>query len=305
MLASVAATLLIAVGIYHFVTPATQNNNHIKTAQNNNENTLTLTQEEHLFAHDAVLQEGVVTLTMLEDCVLSKKENKNFIMKNGKVRIKVLKGNNTLIHINDEFLVRVLGTEFIVSAHNHHLDVSVVEGMVEVVHLGTNEVKTLTKNQQCHYDFETPQKLLVKQETLIKPILPVRQKLIAPPIIKPAPTGTLLERGRIALEKGDSQKALKLFNSALHQKEGADKALFEIIRIYEGKKEYKTILTYLNKHQKILNKYKTYREEFFIKGCNAQSGLKSGSLSFCTQYLKLFPEGYKRNEIEKVLGDRK
>jgi len=232
-------------------------------------------------------------------------KKQHFIMKNGKVRIKVVKGNNTLLHINDEFLVRVLGTEFIVSAYNHHLDVSVIEGMVEVVHLGTGEIKTLTKDQQCHYDFETPHKLLVKQQPLVKPILPVRQKLIAPPVIKPIPTGTLLEQGRIALEKGDSQKALKLFNSALHQKEGADKALFEIIRIHEGKKEYKTILTYLHKYQRILNEYKTYREEFFIKGCNAQSGIKSGSLSFCTQYLHLFPEGYKRNEIKKVLGDRK
>ncbi|MCK5809133.1 FecR domain-containing protein [bacterium] len=304
VLTSIAATLLVAIGLYHYMTPAhSVEQKQIQTAGNKADNILRLTQEDHLFAQDSVITEGVTTLTLLENSTIKKESDQHFIIKEGKVRFKVVSGNNTLIHINSEFLVRVLGTEFIVSAHNHHLDVSVIEGLVEVVHLGTGEIKTVAKDEKCHYKFITPIKPELKRAVIIKPR--IRQKLIAPPLLKPVQMGTYLEQGRIALEKGETEKALRLFNSALHQKTGADKALFEIIRIYEGKKEYRTILSYLTKHKRILEEYKTYREEFLIKGCNAQSGIKSKNLSFCTHYLKLFPEGYKRPEIEKLLGVKK
>lgn len=303
-LTAVAATVLFVVGVYHYSTP-TSTVKQSRIAQLGTD-ILTLTKDAHLFAQDCIINDGVTTLTVLKNATLHKKGEQKYAMSDGKVHVKVTKGNNTLIHINDEFLVRVLGTEFTIEAYNHALDVTVTEGMVEVVHLGTGEVRTLTKDQNCHYDFKQIKKLLlIKQPPLIKQIPRRNHKLIAPRLDKKLSTGTYLEQGRMALEKGDSKKALTLFTSALHQKGSADKALFEIIRIYEGKKDYKAVLRYLTKYRAILKQYKTYREEFFVKGCNAQVGMKSGNLSFCNQYLQLFPEGYKCKEIKILLGDKK
>jgi len=113
---------------------------------------------------------------------------------------------------------------------------------------------------------------------------------------------TELHLGRKALLKNDFKNALAHFRKELKSGSSKDKALFEIIRIMEKKKKFKTVLSKLRENTSIILSKSLYKEEFLIKGCKAEVKLHDSDKIFCNEYIDTFPDGYKNEEIRKVVG---
>ncbi len=254
-----------------------------------------------LFHSGVLLHDGRTNFTTLRACRLKKIDRNRYQLAEGSVQVAVKKGGDVEIQVKDKFLVRVLGTVFTVDVHEHAVDVTVSEGLVEVVDLHGGGVEQVSAGHACHMEYHSEHHLNPAVSAAVAKVLPRVRAAHSVKIPSRQQKVSSLDAGRAALQEGRVKEALLDFEKELKSGSDRDKALFEIIRIYEHKKGYVKVLDYLHRYSSIAESQTTYREEFFIKGCNAQIGAQDTSLSYCKRYLSLFPNGYKRTEIERLV----
>ena len=60
-----------------------------------------------------------------------------------------------------------------------------------------------------------------------------------------------------------------------------DKALYELVSIYESKQEHTQILNIIKKYDSVMRGSRVYKEEIMIKGCISQKKSGSRDLPLC------------------------
>ncbi|MBP7433905.1 hypothetical protein KA996_10210, partial [bacterium] len=215
-------------------------------------------------------------------------------------KFDVVSGNDFRVTVNGRFMVRVLGTSFILDNCNGTFSVNVIEGLVEVVDGSDDSQFQLSANMERVFELE---KAVVKKldvSTANKSRIP---KTINIPKLNITPGQSFLFQGREALNSGNEGAALQLFMMEMESGKEKDKALFEAVRLHESRKQYNEMVSMISGSEKIMDSSRVYREELMIKGCKAQKKIEGSDLSLCRKYLEVFPEGYRKNEIRELINE--
>ena len=297
-----AATIAVVIAVYSGINSKSET---IETAQNDDTADTTEVQENENQVAPGLKKSGeqiklaaakIETLSETRFDMISENE---ISMGRGKAKFDVESGNDFRINVNSRFVVRVLGTSFVVDYNGSTLAVNVMNGLVEVVDMFDNSSSALSENMEKVFEVKTA---LVKKpatRSVVKTDLP---KNIHAPKLNITHDASFLFQGREALNSGNMGAAIQLFMLEIEKGNEKDKALFEAVRIHENDKKYKEMDSLLKNNASIMNGSRVYREELMIKGCRAQK--KGGiDLSLCREYLNAFPDGYRKNEIRELVNE--
>ena len=297
-----------AVAIVLFNSFDNKNDNTGKIADNNKTNVKENVQEtkpaENLFSEKGVKKAGLVfkssiaTIKTIEPTYFDTVSENEIVMKNGKAKFDVVPGNDFRINVNNSFIVRVLGTSFVVDYSKDDFSVKVFEGLVEVIDKSDNSTISLTKDMEKTYKI---MKSANSKLARIKKLSPVKKLRTTKMNI--TPDASFLTQGREALKAGKNGVAVQLFIMELEKGNSKDKALFETVKIYEALGKHSDTVSILKSNRTVIKSSKIYKEELLINGCMAQYKNKSSKLSFCNEYLKNFPHGYRKEEIEAIVNE--
>lgn len=289
-----AAALLLVVAAYFGLGTATTND-EAKFAGNNPapKTAPALDATPRTFAAGTALAHGRAALTVKGTATLSADGAETLRLAKGTVEVSIEKGNDFIIHAADRYLVRVLGTRFTLDTDGVKLTVTVTEGLVEVIDGRSNDSVALSGGMSRTFaDAAEAVAATPKEHHAIKTATP------EPVIEKPA---SFLQLGRGALKANDDAAAMGWFEKELTEGTEKDKALFEIVRLYEKENRFRDILKTLRTHDDIVDGDTVFREELLIKGCKAEVKTAVGTLPSCRKYLQVFPGGYKKDEIRDLL----
>lgn len=259
---------------------------------------------ENLFVEKGVKNAGLVfrsavaTIKTIKPTYFDTISENEIVMKEGKAKFNVVPGNDFRINVNNSFIVRVLGTSFIVDYSEDDFSVKVFEGLVEVIDNSNNSSVSLTKDMEKTYRI---MKSANSELAKIKKRNPLKK--LRKPKLNITPDASFLTQGREALKAGKSGAATQLFIMELEKGSSKDKALFETVKIYEASDRHSDTISILESNRPVIRSSKIYKEELLINGCMAQYKNKSSKLSFCTEYLKSFPHGYRKEEIEAIVNE--
>jgi len=297
-----AAAIAVVIAVYSGMNSKVET---IETAQNDDTADTTEVQENENKASPGLKKSGeqiklaaakIETLSETKFDMISENE---ITMGRGKAKFDVESGTDFRINVNSRFVVRVLGTSFIVDYNGKALAVNVMNGLVEVVDMSDNSSFALNENMEQVFEVKTASLKKPEIRTVAKTDLP---KNIHIQKLNITPDASFLFQGREALNSGNIAAALQLFMLEIENGTEKDKALFEAVRIHENDRKYKEIDSLLSNKASIMNGSRVYREELMIKGCRAQK--KGGTdLSLCREYLNAFPEGYRKNEIREFINE--
>ncbi len=253
---------------------------------------------------DVVLKTGRSKIRTLAPTYIGMSPDKNSVlMKDGKIKVSVMSGDDFRINIKDRFTVRVLGTSFILDSSSERFSVEVIRGLVEVVDSFDNSVTPLSEKMSKTYQISPekvePRPVSAGKKRKIEDKDENERKLFV------TPDASFLTQGREALDSGKKGAALQLFIMELERGEKKETALFEVSRIYANEGSNSKIIELFDAYNNVLNSGKLYKEELLIRGCYAQHRAESKDRTFCTQYIDEFPRGYKRNEIMELMNDEK
>lgn len=288
-------------------TMAANDKNEILGASNKTEiETKTLTEKEAYIEAGTKISLKRADIITLRRSLIKKIDESNISIVSGHIGVSVEKGDDFFIHVNSSHLVRVLGTRFTVEAGDSECTVAVTEGLVEVINKNTKDSVALGRDMKKLFNYnntlETPQNK--KQEKLLGKIRKTIESTENTGIANIPEGGSYLKMGRESIKASDFDKAMSYFNMEMEKGTEKDKALFEIVRLFEKNGKYNEVLDKINKHTDIIDSGTAYQEEFYVKACKAESKFKTDAMPYCKKYLKLFPGGYKKEEIRKLLGEK-
>lgn len=296
-----------AVAIVVYNSNSSNDNSDSKIADNkpsDKEVEKVIPQDTKLFKAQGIKEAGtefksnIAKIKTIKPTYFSSMSENEILMKKGKARFDIVSGNDFRINVNDSFIVRVLGTSFVVDFNDKDFSVKVFEGLVEIINKKDNSVTSLTKDMEKTYTVNKKKDIKI---AAIRKLKPVRR--LSKSKMNITPDASFLTQGREALKAGKTGAAIQLFIMELEKGKNKDKALFETVRIYEKSGKHKDMVGILKSNMNIVSSSRVYKEELLIKGCMAQYKNKSSSLSFCKDYLNKFPHGYRKDEIEAIVND--
>jgi hypothetical protein len=297
-----AASLLIAVYI-GLDKPYQNGTMTAETHENESENKLIpaeKTYENGLRETGEKITLAVAKIETLSPTQFNSVSENEISMGKGKAKFDVVSGNDFRVTVNDRFMVRVLGTSFIIDNNAGTFSVNVLEGLVEIVDRSDDSVFQLSANMEKVFALE---KAVIKKLDITMVDKARIPKTINLPKLNITPDKSFLFQGREALNSGNEGAALQLFMMEMENGKEKDKALFEAVRLHESKKQYNDIVSMISNNKEIMNSSRVYREELMIKGCKAQKKISGSDLSLCRKYLEVFPEGYRKNEIRELVNE--
>ncbi|HNW82040.1 MAG TPA: FecR domain-containing protein [bacterium] len=242
----------------------------------------------------------IAQVATLADTHLEAISENEIKMNSGKAAFDIVSGNDFRIFVSDKFLVRVLGTSFTLTYNASGLTVSVSKGLVEVVRTDDSSSVSLSSNMEQVFPVAVVSTLKDERSSLVKPKI---RKTMPISKLSITPDASFLIQGREALKAGKNGAAVQLFTLEMEKGAEKDKALFEAVKIHEGKRNYQDAVNLINSHTDIVKASSVYKEEILIKGCFSQYKMKSADLSLCKEYVKSFPDGYRKNEIQGIINE--
>lgn len=297
-----AASLIIAVYI-GFDKPSQNGTMTAETEKNESENKLMPSEkiyEKGLRESGEKINLSIAKIETLSQTQFNSISENEISMEKGKAKFDVVTGNDFRVTVSDRFLVRVLGTSFIIDNNAGTFSVNVLEGLVEIVDRSDDSVFQLSANMEKVFALE---KAVIKKLDITMVDKTRIPKTINLPKLNITPDKSFLFQGREALNSGNEGAALQLFMMEMEKGKEKDKALFEAVRLNENKKQYNEIVSMILNNREIMDVSRVYREELMIKGCKAQKKIAGSDLSLCRQYLEVFPEGYRKNEIRELINE--
>lgn len=302
-LALTAAAAALAVVLYNSSYDPIENNSADNNVSTDNAENIESVQDT--FSFNGVKKSGekfknaVATIETVSDTYLESVSESEVKMNSGKAKFEVISGNDFRINVSDKFLVRVLGTVFTLEYNGSDFKVDVSEGLVEIINRFDNSSVALSANMYKVFPVST-----VNVEKTIAISKLKNRKNISMPKLAITPDASFLTQGREALKSGNTGAAVQLFILEMEKGKEKDKALFEAVRIHEGKGSLQDVINLISSKQDILKTSKVYKEELLIKGCLSQYKIKTDNLSFCKEYIESFPSGYRRTEVLEIINEK-
>lgn len=247
------------------------------------------------------IQLAKAKINVISNTYLESISDTDVSMKHGKAKFDVVTGNDFRIDVDGKFLVRVLGTSFTLDYSDGKLTAEVFSGLVEIIEKSNGAVTQLSKEMNKTFEYKDHQK---EQKIAITP--PGKKTKSSPKKQEFAltPGKSFLVQGREALTAGKTGAAQKLFMMEIEKGKEPDKALYELVSIYESKQNYTKIMELVQKYSSVMRESRVYKEEIMIKGCISQKKSGNKSVPLCHDYLREFPRSFRSREIRGMIDEK-
>lgn len=247
------------------------------------------------------IQLAKAKINVISNTYLESISDTDVSMKHGKAKFDVVTGNDFRIDVDGKFLVRVLGTSFTLDYSDGKLTAEVFSGLVEIIEKSNGAVTQLSKEMNKTFEYKDRQK---EQKIAITP--PGKKTKSSPKKQEFAltPGKSFLVQGREALTAGKTGAAQKLFMMEIEKGKEPDKALYELVSIYESKQNYTKIMELVQKYSSVMRESRVYKEEIMIKGCISQKKSGNKSVPLCHDYLREFPRSFRSREIRGMIDEK-
>ena len=301
---SLAAAVIIAATLFNRQETVENTEETVEVATTGAAETVPETKEDYASGEresGSEIQLAKAKISVISKTYLDKITDTDVSMKSGKAHFDVVTGNDFRIDVDEKFLVRVLGTSFTLDYSDGKLTAEVFSGLVEIVEKANGAVTQLSKDMNKTFEYAIHQKEPDNQVSAQKKKIKNdtrRQNFV------PTPGKSFLFQGREALSAGKTGAAQKLFMMEIEKGSEPDKALYELVSIYESKQEHTQILNIIKKYDSVMRGSRVYKEEIMIKGCISQKKSGSRDLPLCHDYLKEFPRSFRSREIKGIIDEK-
>ena len=300
---SLAVAVVITVALFK-EKPAENVEESAEVATEGTAETATGTKEDYESGEretGAEIQLAKATISVISKTYLDKITDTDVSMKRGKAKFDVVTGNDFRINVDGKFLVRVLGTSFTLDYSDGKLTAEVFSGLVEIVEKASGTVTQLSKDMNKTFEYKDHQK-----EQQIAITIPVKKTKNNPKKQDFAltPGKSFLFQGREALAAGKTGAAQRLFMMEIEKGKEPDKALYELVSIYESKQDHSKIMDLVQKYDKVMRGSRIYKEELMIKGCISQKKSGNKAVPLCHDYLREFPRSFRSREIKGIINEK-
>ena len=301
---SLAVAVVIAVALFYKEKPAEDTEKTVEVATAGAAETVVETKEDYASGEresGTQVQLAKTTISVISDTYLDKITDTDVTMKKGKAKFDVVTGNDFRIDVDGKFLVRVLGTSFTLDYSDGKLTAEVFSGLVEIIEKASGAATQLSKDMNRTFEYEDHQK-----EQQIAITTPGKKTKNNPKKQDFAltPGKSFLFQGREALSAGKTGAAQRLFMMEIEKGKEPDKALYELVSIYESKQNHARIMDLVQKYNSVMRESRVYKEELMIKGCISQKKSGSTDLPLCHDYLKEFPRSFRTREIKGLINEK-
>ena len=301
---SLAVAVVIAVVLFNKEKPAENTEQAVEVATSGAVEPVAETKEDYATGEresGTEIQLAKATISVISNTYLESITDTDVSMKKGKAKFDVVTGNDFRINIDDKFLVRVLGTSFTLDYSDGRLTAEVFSGLVEIVEKANGTATQLSKDMNRTFEYKDHQKEQINAITTPGKKTknnPKKQKFV------PTPGKSFLFQGREALSAGQPGAAQKLFMMEIEKGNEPDKALYELVSIYESRQNHAKIMDLVQKYNSVMRESRVYKEELMIKGCISQKKSGSRDLPLCHDYLKEFPRSFRSREIKGLINEK-
>ncbi len=301
---SLAVAVIAAVALFNKEKPAENTEQAVEVATTGAVETLPETKEDYATGEresGAQIQLAKATISVISNTYLESITDTDVSMKKGKAKFDVVTGNDFRIDVDGKFLVRVLGTSFTLDYSDGRLTAEVFSGLVEIVEKANGTATQLSKDMNRTFEYKDHQKEQINAITTPGKKTknnPKKQKFV------PTPGKSFLFQGREALSAGQPGAAQKLFMMEIEKGNEPDKALYELVSIYESRQNHAKIMDLVQKYNSVMRESRVYKEELMIKGCISQKKSGSSDLPLCHDYLKEFPRSFRSREIKGLINEK-
>ena len=296
-------SVVIAVALFNKEKPAENTEKTVEVATTGAAETVVETKEDYASGEretGAEIQLAKAKINVISKTYLENITDTDVSMKRGKAKFDVVTGNDFRIDVDGKFLVRVLGTSFTLDYSDGKLTAEVFSGLVEIVEKANGTSTQLSKDMNKTFEYKDHQK--EQQIAITTPGKktgnnPKKQKFV------PTPGKSFLFQGREALSAGQPGAAQKLFMMEIEKGSEPDKALYELVSIYESNQNYTKIMDLVQKYNSVMRESRVYKEEIMIKGCLSQKKSGSRDLPLCHDYLREYPRSFRSREIKRMIDE--
>ncbi len=301
---SLAVAIVIAAVLFNKAKPTENTEQAVEVATSGAVEPVAETKEDYATGEresGTEIQLAKATISVISNTYLESITDTDVSMKKGKAKFDVVTGNDFRINIDDKFLVRVLGTSFTLDYSDGRLTAEVFSGLVEIVEKANGTATQLSKDMNRTFEYKDHQKEQINAITTPGKKTknnPKKQKFV------PTPGKSFLFQGREALSAGQPGAAQKLFMMEIEKGNEPDKALYELVSIYESKQNHAKIMDLVQKYNSVMRESRVYKEELMIKGCISQKKSGSRDLPLCHDYLKEFPRSFRSREIKGLINEK-
>lgn len=301
---SLAVAIVIAAVLFNKEKPAENAEETVEVATSGAVEPVVETKEDYVSGErksGAKIQLAKATISVISNTYLENITDTDVSMKKGKAKFDVVTGNDFRINIDDKFLVRVLGTSFTLDYSDGRLTAEVFSGLVEIVEKANGTATQLSKDMNKTFEYKDQHKEQINAITTPGKKTknnPKKQKFV------PTPGKSFLFQGREALSAGQPGAAQKLFMMEIEKGNEPDKALYELVSIYESRQNHAKIMDLVQKYNSVMRESRVYKEELMIKGCISQKKSGSRDLPLCHDYLKEFPRSFRSREIKGLINEK-
>lgn len=301
---SLAVAVVIAVALFNKEKPAENTEKTVEVATSGAVETVPETKEDYASGERETgteIQLAKAKINVISKTYLENITDTDVSMKRGKAKFDVVTGNDFRIDVDGKFLVRVLGTSFTLDYSDGKLTAEVFSGLVEIVEKANGAATQLSKDMNKTFEYKDRQK--EQQIAITTPEKktgnnPKKQKFV------PTPGKSFLFQGREALSAGQPGAAQKLFMMEIEKGSEPDKALYELVSIYENRQNHAKIMELVQKYNSVMRESRVYKEELMIKGCLSQKKSGSKDVPLCHDYLREFPRSFRSREIKRIIDEK-
>ena len=301
---SLAVAVIAAVALFNKEKPAENFEETVEVATTGAVETVPETKEDYATGEresGTEIQLAKATISVISNTYLESITDTDVSMKKGKAKFDVVTGNDFRIDVDGKFLVRVLGTSFTLDYSEGKLTAEVFSGLVEIVEKANGAATQLSKDMNRTFEYRDQHKEQLNAITTPGKKTknnPKKQKFV------PTPGKSFLFQGREALSAGQPGAAQKLFMMEIEKGNEPDKALYELVSIYESRQNHAKIMDLVQKYNSVMRESRVYKEELMIKGCISQKKSGSRDLPLCHDYLKEFPRSFRSREIKGLINEK-
>ena len=301
---SLAVAAVIAVALFNKEKPAENTEESAEVATAGAAETVAETKEDYEPGEregGSEIQLAKATISVISKTYLDKISDTDVTMKKGKAKFDVVTGNDFRIDVDGKFLVRVLGTSFTLDYSEGILTAEVFSGLVEIIEKSNGAATQLSKDMNRTFEYTNPRK------DRLNAITTTGKKTKNNPKkhdFALTPDKSFLFQGREALAAGKTGAAQQLFLMEIEKGREPDKGLFELVSIYESKKDYAEIANLVRKYNNVMRESRVYKEELMIKGCIAQKKSGNSAVPLCHDYLREFPRSFRSREIKGLIDEK-
>ena len=233
-------------------------------------------------------------LKALSNSKITVESESYFVVEKGQVKFSVTKGDDFMVKLNGNALVRVLGTVFTVEVRGKRSSVNVSEGLVELIDLDRGTSKQLVKGQSGVVN-PTVRKIVkktpLKKSTPVKKIEVAKVAQAEKPVEKKVEKKKIVGKFKFSNDPEMIKAEIEDLEFSLKFSDNPVKELHQLFILYSKARRFGSTLNYWRSKGSIIRSENNPNlKEMHYHACKAAIELNVYN-KICAEYKKTYSEG--------------